>query len=742
MIHLLGIRHHGPGSARQVVKRLRVLQPDLILVEGPPELDPILQWVGHAEMKPPVAALCYDEDDPARAVFYPFAEFSPEWQAIVYANNQGIPVRCVDLSLSLAWHLENSKTEEAEDDAAEPLQTPLAYMAQAAGYEDSDAWWEHVFEHQAGDQDAAAHFEAVLLTMKTLREAELPSHLDAENVFREAWMGQLLREAQLKMYDNIVVVCGAWHAPALLDLEKTEKSHAKTIKSIPKSKIKAKATWIPWTNDRLAFESGYGAGIHSPGWYRHLWKYPADTKGERWLVRVAQIFREKKMDTSTAHVIEAVRLAGALAALRALPKPGLDELNEAVRTVMCQGDDTLLGYVRKDLIVGHVLGKVPKSLPMLPLQADFEVQAKKLRLKQSAEKTDLDLDLRTELHLARSIFLHRLGLLGIRWGKLGGSTGYGTFRERWVLRWKPEMLVSLIEMGIWGNKIAEAAAAYLTHKAQHSQAVGEIATWIDEAIPAELFDLIEVLLRRVHELSAQSTDIMDLMAAIRPLAGISRYGNVRKSDMQRIAQLVEGLTLRCCIGLPTACYGLDQAASAKMFDLIRAVNESVQLLDNPALSQQWHEALRVIAEKEDGIPPVLNGCTNRLLFDASLLPYETVEARFSRALSAGNDAALAAAWLEGFLKGSAALLLYDQKLWVLLYDWVAQLPPDTFTLLMPILRRTFSKYEPAERRKIGEKAKYGIEDQPSASVLAAEGQLDTTLAELPLGLVLKMLGGV
>lgn len=37
-IHLLGIRHHGPGSCRNVLNYLQELQPDLILVEGPAKL--------------------------------------------------------------------------------------------------------------------------------------------------------------------------------------------------------------------------------------------------------------------------------------------------------------------------------------------------------------------------------------------------------------------------------------------------------------------------------------------------------------------------------------------------------------------------------------------------------------------------------------------------------------------------------------------------------------------------------
>jgi hypothetical protein len=44
-----------------------------------------------------VALLCYQPDDPQRSVFYPFADFSPEWQAILYARKQNIHVRFMDL---------------------------------------------------------------------------------------------------------------------------------------------------------------------------------------------------------------------------------------------------------------------------------------------------------------------------------------------------------------------------------------------------------------------------------------------------------------------------------------------------------------------------------------------------------------------------------------------------------------------------------------------------------------------
>ena len=82
------------------------------------------------------------------------------------------------------------------------------------------------------------------------------------------------------------------------------------------------ATWIPWTYDRLGWRSGYGAGVESPGWYAHLWLTPHRPVSS-WATRIAHLLREEGLDASSANVIEMVRLAEALAALRGLSSPGL-----------------------------------------------------------------------------------------------------------------------------------------------------------------------------------------------------------------------------------------------------------------------------------------------------------------------------------------------------------------------------------------------------------------------------------
>ena len=148
-VHILGIRHHAPGSARNVKAFLETVRPDIVLVEGPPEADTMLQWVSNEGLKPPVALLCYQPDDPQHSVFYPFADFSPEWQAILYARKQNIHVRFMDLPAGNQMLVEkeqkvveqqqepNTVHINSEGQSLEQLyKSPISYLADAAGFAD------------------------------------------------------------------------------------------------------------------------------------------------------------------------------------------------------------------------------------------------------------------------------------------------------------------------------------------------------------------------------------------------------------------------------------------------------------------------------------------------------------------------------------------------------------------------------------------------------------------------------
>ena len=721
---ILGIRHHGVGSALRVKEELERLKPDLVLVEGPPELDDLLPLASKEGFKPPVAIMLYNVANPNQSTFYPYAEYSPEWVAIQYALSASVLVRAMDLPAKINFNQklikiieqEKSVTEDAtqsgvaEEEINPELQKvgrdPMSYLASIAGYDDSEQWWEYQFEKSDTQESASDHFEAVMLAMSALREEDIPSPLDHENVLREAYMREIIRKAQLEMYDNIVVVCGAWHAPALVDVDGQAKSDAKLIKATPKGKVKINASWIPWTNSRLSMFSGYGAGIMSPGWSEHNWICKSNVELE-WLTKVATLFREEGRDISTAHVLESYKLATALSSLRNKSLLSLEELSESILTVMCMGDPIYMDLIKRKLIVGDRLGEVPDDIPKVPLQQDFEKTAKTLRLKFDEIPKEMHLDLRKPMDLKRSVFFHRIELLGIPWAERTIARTKGTFKEGWTLEWEPEMIIALIDKSYLGNTVKDAVIADLQERCAKTNKISEISGLVNVAIAAELQDSIDLLLGRIDELSSISSDIIDLMTAMPDLVNLARYGDVRKSDLQLVDTIVQRFFTKIFIGLPPACFGLDEESSIELFELISKMNNVIKVYDDEAIALNWHSTLMVILEKA-GIHDIIQGCTCRLLLDAEVLDKEDSVRRISYALSLSRDPHHVASWVEGFLKGNGMILIYDNRLWNLLYEWITSLEKETFNTLLPYLRRAFSKFQHGERKQIGQKAKKGI----------------------------------
>jgi hypothetical protein len=700
-LSVLGIRHHGPGSARVLVRALETLEPTIVLVEGPPDASDVLTFAAHADMSPPVALLVYQADEPSSAVYYPFATFSPEWQALRWALNRGVPARFIDLPQSLR-RPDTGTEQEAEH--ATPTD-PLESLARAAGFADGEAWWGRLMEERHAEDDPLGLFDAIRDAIGSAREELGGAPRDADEPAREAHMRRSIRTAIKEGFERIAVVCGAWHAPALT-LDALRQYPAKQDDEILKqlARRKTSATWIPWTYDRLSFESGYGAGVASPGWYEHLWVH-RDQLSERWMIRVARLLRDEDIDASPANVIESVRLADSLAAIRGRHNASLEELGEATLSVLCHGNPMPIRLIERKLIVGQRLGRVPDAVPMVPLQRDLAAHQKSLRMKVSADEAVLDLDQRKENDLARSHLLHRLRLLGVEWGELQDDQRQraSTFHEIWTLQWRPEFAVRIIEAAQWGNTVADAAAACVAHRAAGANDLASLAALLDDVMLADLAGAVERLLARVQSVSAVSTDVGHLMTAFPPLARVLRYGNVRKTDAALVEPVVAGLLARISAGLLPATASLDDEAADLMRQRIDHVQGALVTLNRPDLIAGWKEALERVAGAD--INGLVAGRACRLLLDTGGMVADAAADRLSQSLSRGNDPAKASAWFEGFLSGSGLLLLHDERLLGTVDRWLAGLSRDAFEQICPIVRRTFSTFETAERRQIGEKIK-------------------------------------
>jgi len=755
-VTVLGVRHHGPGSAKSVRDELRRLVPDCVLVEGPPEADGILGAIGDPGLKPPVAMLVYAADNPEAATFYPLARFSPEWQAILWANEAAVPVRCIDLSSGFAIRRRSrvprtaaaagtddpdaprtdrdpdvdAEQESPElDDAAlaELLRRldPMAALAEITGDADGERFWDRLVESRGGH--TAEAFAAIADAMASLREH---AEIDDETSLREAAMRRQVRAAVKAGAQNVVVVCGAWHAPALMDL-RAATADEKALKALGKPE-KMTATWVPWTYGRLAAESGYGAGIASPGWYEHLWS-TEDAVAATFLAKAGRAFRKADLPTSSAHLIEAARLADALAAMRGRRTPILEDIVEAMRAVVTDGSDVPLAIVRRELIIGTRIGRVPDSVPTAPLAADFERQRKRLRLRLAEAEQSLDLDLRTETDLGRSHLLHRLAILGIGWGtprreRLG--SGAGTFHEFWKLVWKPEFAVELIVASRYGNTIDRAAAGKATELGAATDRLAALTELLERVPLASLPEAAAAIVARLGEVAAVAADGPALMAALPPLARVLRYGNVRGTDGGMVRGIVDATVERVCVGLAAACSSLDADAADAMARLIDGVTASLAVLDDAGHRAAWQATLRDLATNES-IAGLVRGRACRILLDERVLASEDVEAEMGRSLSPVAEPAEAAGFVEGFLRDSGLVLLHDAALFGVLDAWVAGLDPEAFTAVLPLLRRTVGTFPAPERRALGERAK-GVSRRSTVLTGFDEAAADRVLPVLSL----------
>jgi hypothetical protein len=538
---LLGVRHHGPGSARAVWRALSASRPDVVLIEGPPEADPLVRFAADVQMRPPVALLAYPltGDVAARAAFWPFAEFSPEWQAISWATANGVPVQFCDLPVAYRFGAAPVPAEPSSSDRHDPI----GALAAAAGYDDPERWWEDVVEHRLDHNDPLAPFEAIASAMTAVRETA-PEPAEAERVEeqrREAYMRQVMRAAR-KRYQTVAVVCGAWHVPALTDPLPPAVADTRVLRGLSKAKVGM--TWVPWTHGRLASWSGYGAGVRSPGWYHHLFT-ARDRVVTRWLVQVATVLRDEGLPVSSAHLIEATRLAETLATLRGRPLAGLAEVTEATRAVLCDGDELRVALVDRRLVVGERLGEVPASTPGAPLLADLAAAQKRLKMPADAVPKELDLDLRRDIDANRSRLLYRLLALGVAWGKpQAARRGKGTFWESWRLQWQPEFAVDLIAASGYGTTVLAAATTRSVERAAAGGSLSEVTAVVERCLLADLPDALRPVLQTLEDRMALDTDVTHLMEALPALARTLRYGDVRGTDVGALGAVTATMLTR------------------------------------------------------------------------------------------------------------------------------------------------------------------------------------------------------
>ncbi len=734
-IHYFGIRHHGPGSSKRVLAALQELNPSCVLIEGPTDCSELLPLLSSNDMRLPVALLAYAQADANASIFYPFAEFSPEYQATLYAMQNKVDLAFIDIPVNilLAQQLAEQEhvtklSEDAEDNEEDNedthnnnassdkdniansheletppvLRDPIGQLAQLAGYEDGEAWWNDLIEQNASTDSEL--FETIEKAMQSLRQSVCAEHPALQrDLVREAYMRLEIAKAKKTATGPIAVVCGAWHVPALKE-KHTAKSDRELVKTLPAklSAKKVRATWVPWTSARLSSASGYGAGVDAPMWYLHLWQQQKNEQAiALWLTNIARQLRTHGHIVSTASVIEATRLCQTLAAVRGRPNTGFEEVRDAVIACLCFGEKALWQQIEQTILLGDRVGQIPANAPLIPLIEDLQLQQKKYKLKPQALPYELSVDLRASAGLGKSTLLHRLNILDIPWGVIANSgTSRGTFREKWQLEWQAEFSVKLVENLVYGSTIEQAASNKIIELMTAEKSLSKLAAAVSHCLESQLNHAATTGIKLLEKQGAHTSDCIELLASIAPLIDVSRYGTARNLSLEQIDELIERLTIQGALSLPYACRALSDDEAWYYRSTISDAHQALLLTDwSNAVESQWWHALETIVDNSQSNLQVA-GLASRLLYQAQRLANDDLEVLLGKMLSAAVNPADAAKYFDGFFSNAVDRLLYDDVLLNAIEHWLIGLDEESFIEFLPLFRRIFADLDAMERKRL------------------------------------------
>jgi hypothetical protein len=552
---IIGVRHHSPACARLVAARIGALRPAYVLIEGPADFNARLDELALPH-RLPIAIYSYLADSTGASKhgsWSPFAEHSPEWQALCAGRASGATLRFIDLP---AWHDAFSDTlnRYADVDGDDQEARAHAYtdgLAQALGVDSRDALWDQLFED---DADLDTLEAALSLHFAHLRNDD-PGALG--NQAREAMMADWIGWAVAQDRGPVLVVCGGYHAPALARLwpaaharfqagDAEPATPAPDAAAFDTASLRHGSFLVPYTFKRLDAFTGYASGMPSPAWYQWLWTHGLEGAGRQLLQGVLARLRDKKLPASTADLLAVQLRAHGLARLRGHRAPlRSDWLDALAGTLVADALDAPLPWTYRgpiqagtdpvlvqvmDVLAGDRTGRLAPDTPQPPLVASIQAELAAASLHIALQPVDVELDLFTPAGRARSQLLHRLALLELPGfvRKRGPRQALsGERQEYWTISAPFAQQAALIEAGAWGASVHDAARARLEDRLRHAGGkIDALAGILDRAAFAGLPALSEAVLADLQRAVGQEARFETLGAALGQLHLLLRHGQL------------------------------------------------------------------------------------------------------------------------------------------------------------------------------------------------------------------------
>ncbi len=759
------VRHLSPSGAWHLLQFLQKVKPDIVLVEGPSNVQEELNDLVDHRVKPPVAILAYTEEMPVHTILYPLAEYSPEYQAILWAKTHHKEVRFIDLPTDVFLAIEvleeqkrdaaSIEEQEQEQQVQETLEAEKEehrseqeiakdqdggelniYEALYKAYDDIDydTFWERNFEHNLGPDT----YRLGILSMgEGLREfTQKLDYEGARNIVREGFMKYQIQKALQEgySYDKMVVVTGAYHTSNLRNTDSLALTE-KEIHTLPH--MKSNLTLMPYSYYRLSSRSGYGAGNKSPYYFEMMWQYMQEGRLEKlpeyYMTAVVEAMRKGGHIKSSAEVIEAVRLARGLAIMHGGSQPTLQDLRDGAKTCLGEGHFSKVAEAMAQVEIGTKIGQLPQGMSKTALQNNFNYMLKDLKLEKyrSVVAEDLVLDLRenrqvkTEkaayLDLYRSYFLHQLQVIGISFAKSKGTFQEGAnWKEEWTLCWQPETEIELVESALYGDTVKMAAAYVLKEKLDTCKHIKEATAIIELAYKCGMSDMVHYAMRIIQNLGVESEAFDELIDAGFNLSNILRFGNIRRIDTEVLKPLLTELFLRASLLMVTAAH-CNREATKIMGEAILKIDKIASYHEEIVDVATYIKELTHLSNRDD-CNASLSGMACSILLERRLIEREMLIKEMSRRLLPGIPADIGAGWFEGLASRNRYSILGNTTIWEKLDEYIMSLDEEELKPAIVFLHRTFSTFSADEKYMIAENLAniWGLDQEAVSEILNGE----------------------
>lgn len=698
-----GIRHFSPAGAYFVRKFLNENRPDVVLIEGPADFDFLMDDIVSKNLLPPFAIMAYTKEVPIETVLYPFAVYSPEYQAILWARENNKECHFFDLESNIMLGLESKNEDEIISDAPDKI-----HDKEKTSDFDMESFWERVLEQS---EDMNAYKSGSALFGESLRNED---EVSLRDIIRESFMKRKIKEIIDSGIDSekIVAITGAFHTSAIQSLD-----GAMTDKEYDSLKKKdSNITLMPYSYYRLSKRTGYGAGNTAPAYYELLWqgfiKNDKTYHERKYLSLLAKYMREHGGIVSSAQVIEATMLSRSIANLRGGSIPTLVDLKDAGITCMGGGSfgEMAMGFAQSD--IGTKIGVVPQDSMKTSIQSDFLSRLKALKLEKYKElvATPLQLDLRENLRvkskesafldLNRSFFLYRLVTLGIDFAKIERNRqDNATWAENWILQWTPEAEIQIVESVLKGDTIDEAVAFVLGERLNNAISISEIADIIEAAFNCGIPKIVEGAGRKLDEMASGAVSIHEIAVTTSKLSDMILFGDIRKLDRKPLEPIVKRLCIRAALILAGESACDDMAAVILVEDIQSIYN--VFVLHDFLDKDLWFDKLMEVSNRDD-LNTKISGLATAILLDTGKTDENTLRIEVARRLSAGMPAELGANWFAGLSIRNHYALIGRLTLWESLSEYMDSLDEEEFRRSLVFLRRAFVDYSSKEKYMIAE----------------------------------------